>query len=31
MTLIEIARAGGASEKMVAYIREKELMAEGLS
>ena len=31
MTLIEIARAGGASEKMVAYIREKELMAEELS
>ena len=31
MTLIEIARAGGASEKMVAYIREKELMAEALS
>ena len=31
MTLIEIARAGGASEKMVAYIREKELMGEALS
>ena len=31
MTLIEIARAGGASEKMVAYIREKELMSEELS
>lgn len=31
MTLIEIARAGGASEKTVAYIREKELMAEELS
>lgn len=26
MTLIEIARAGGASEKMVAYIRDKELL-----
>lgn len=31
MTLIEIARTGGASEKTVAYIREKELMAEELS
>lgn len=31
MTIIEIARAGGASEKMVAYIREKELIAEELS
>lgn len=31
MTLIEIARAGGASEGMVAYIREKELIAEELS
>ena len=31
MTLIEIARAGGASEKMVAYIRQKELMSEELS
>ncbi len=26
LTLIEIARAGGASEKMVSYIREKELL-----
>ena len=26
MTLMEIARAGGASEKMVAYIRDKELL-----
>jgi hypothetical protein len=31
MTNIEIARAGGASDKMVAYIREKELLAEELS
>ena len=31
MTLIEIARAGGASEKLIAYIREKELMKEQLS
>ena len=28
MTLIEIARAGGASEKLVTYIRDKELMNE---
>lgn len=27
MTMIEIARAGGASKKMVAYIREKELIS----
>ena len=26
LTLMEIARAGGASEKMVAYIRDKELL-----
>ena len=26
LTLMEIARAGGASEKMVAYIRNKELL-----
>jgi len=31
MTLIEIARAGGASEKLVSYIRDKELMNEQLS
>ena len=31
MTLIEIARAGGASEKLVTYIRDKELMNEQLS
>jgi uncharacterized phage-associated protein len=31
MTLIEIARAGGASKKMVDYIREKEIMAAQLS
>lgn len=31
MTLIEIARAGGASDKMISYIREKELMSEQLS
>lgn len=30
MTLIEIARAGGASEKTISYIREKEIMAEEL-
>ena len=31
LTNIEIAKAGGASEKMVAYIREKELLANELS
>ena len=31
LTNIEIARAGGASEKMVSYIREKELIANELS
>ena len=31
MTWIEIARAAGASAKMVSYIREKELMSEQLS
>ena len=31
MTLIEIARAGGASEKLVTYIRDKELMNEQFS
>ena len=31
LTNIEIAKAGGASEKMVAYIREKEMMATELS
>lgn len=31
MTWIAIARAAGASPKMVAYIREKELMSEQLS
>ena len=31
LTNIEIAKAGGASEKMVAYIREKELMTNELS
>ena len=31
MTYIEIARAAGASEKMIAYIREKELIVEELS
>lgn len=31
MTNIEIASAGGASEKMVNYIREKELLATELS
>lgn len=31
MTNIEIAIAGGASEKMVNYIREKELLAAELS
>jgi len=31
MTLIEIARAGGASDKLISYIREKELMNEQLS
>ena len=30
MTLIEIARAGGASKKTIAYIREKEIMSEEL-
>ncbi len=31
LTNIEIARAGGATPKMVAYIREKELLATELS
>ncbi len=31
LTDIEIAKAGGATEKMVAYIREKELLATELS
>lgn len=31
LTNIEIAKAGGATEKMVAYIREKELIATELS
>lgn len=31
MTWIAIARAAGASDKMVSYIREKELMSEQLS
>jgi hypothetical protein len=31
ITNIEIAKAGGATDKMVAYIREKELIATGLS
>ena len=31
MTWIAIARAAGASAKMVSYIREKELMSEQLS
>lgn len=31
MTLIEIARAGGASEKLVSYIRDKELLNEQFS
>ena len=31
MTWIEIARAAGASDKMVSYIREKELMSEQFS
>ena len=31
LTNIEIAKAGGATEKMVAYIREKELMTNELS
>lgn len=31
MTLIEIARAGGAPEKLVDYIRDKELLKEQLS
>lgn len=31
LTNMEIAKAGGASEKMVAYIREKELIATELS
>ena len=31
MTLIEIARAGGATEKMISYIREKELLCEQFS
>jgi hypothetical protein len=31
LTNIEIAKAGGATDKMVAYIREKELIATELS
>lgn len=31
LTNIEIAKAGGATEKMVAYIREKELIATEIS
>ena len=31
LTNIEIAKAGGASEKMIAYIREKELIENELS
>ncbi len=31
LTNIEIAKAGGATDKMVAYIREKELLATELS
>jgi len=27
ITNIEIAKAGGANEKMIAYIREKELLS----
>ena len=31
LTNIEIAKAGGATDKMIAYIREKELIATELS
>ncbi|MDO4161228.1 MAG: hypothetical protein Q4D41_12295, partial [Prevotellaceae bacterium] len=31
LTNMEIAKAGGATDKMVAYIREKELLANQLS
>jgi len=31
LTNIEIARAGGATDRMIAYIREKELIATELS
>ncbi len=31
LTNIEIAKAGGATESMIAYIREKELIATALS
>lgn len=31
LTNMEIAKAGGATEKMIAYIREKELLANQLS
>lgn len=31
MTLIEITRASGASEKMISYIREKELLSKQFS
>lgn len=31
LTNIEMAKAGGATEKMIAYIREKELLATELS
>ncbi|MCQ2249776.1 MAG: SocA family protein [Bacteroidales bacterium] len=31
ITNIDIAKAGGASEKMISYIREKELLLENLA